>query len=591
MKRTLPFVLVLAAAGTALAGPKPVITSPTTATGQVGVAFSYQITASNGPIISYNATGLPAGLSVNTSTGLISGTPTTAGTYSVTISATNSSGTGSATLTLTIKPPPPVITSATTASGTVGVAFSYQITATNNPTSFNAIGLPPVLTVNTSTGLISGTPTTACTYTVTLSATNAGGTGSATLTLTVVNPPPPVITSATTANGTVGVAFSYQITATNKPTSFNATGLPAGLTVNTTTGVISGTPTTAGAYTVAISASNAGGTGSATLTLTINNPVPTTTSISPASTTAGSAQFTLTVNGTNFVSTSTVDWNGSPLATTFVSSIQLTAVVPAANVAAVGTASVTVVNPAPGGGTSNAQTFTINPPPPVITSPTTATGQVAVAFSYNITATNNPTSFNATGLPAGLTVNTSTGLISGTPTTAGTYTVTISATNAGGTGSATLTLTIKPAPPVITRSLTATGQVGVAFSYTITATNSPTSYNATVLPAGVLPAGLSVNTSTGVISGTPTTAGTYNVTISATNAGGTGSATLTLTINPPAPVIQPPFTATGPVGSAFSYTITATNSPTSFNATGLPAGLTVNTSTGLISGTPTTAGT
>ena len=56
------------------------------------MAFSYQITASNGPIISYSATGLPAGLSVNTSTGLISGTPTTAGTYSVTISATNSSG-------------------------------------------------------------------------------------------------------------------------------------------------------------------------------------------------------------------------------------------------------------------------------------------------------------------------------------------------------------------------------------------------------------------------------------------------------------------------------------------------------------------
>src|SRR5205823_11437454 len=173
-----------------------------------------------------------------------------------------------------------------------------------------------------------------------------------------------------------------------------------------------------------------------------------------------------------------------------------------------------------------------------------------------------------------------------TPTTAGTYTVTISATNAGGTGSATLTLTIKPAPPVITSSLTATGQVGVAFSYTITATNSPTSYNATVLPAGVLPAGLSVNTSTGVISGTPTTAGTYNVTISATNAGGTGGATLTLTINPAKPVITSPLSATGQVGVAFSYTITATNSPTSYNATGLPAGLTVNTSTGLISGTP-----
>src|SRR5205823_7016916 len=144
MKRILPLVLVMVAAGTALAGPKPVITSPTTASGQVGVAFSYQITASNGPIISYTATGLPAGLSVNTSTGLISGTPaagTDAGSpYSVTISATNTAGTGSATLTLTINPAKPVITSSLTATGQVGVAFSYQITATNNPTSYNATG-------------------------------------------------------------------------------------------------------------------------------------------------------------------------------------------------------------------------------------------------------------------------------------------------------------------------------------------------------------------------------------------------------------------------------------------------------------------
>src|SRR5438552_11091559 len=87
---------------------------------------------------------------------------------------------------------------------------------------------------------------------------------------------------------------------------------------------------------------------------------PTITSISPSSTIAGSGSFTLTVNGTNFVSTSTVNWNGSALATTFVSSIKLTATVPAANVATAGTASVTVVNPAPGGGTSNSATFTIN---------------------------------------------------------------------------------------------------------------------------------------------------------------------------------------------------------------------------------------
>ncbi len=248
-------------------GAPPAINSGTTASGIVGNAFSYQINATNTPT-RYTATGLPAGLSVNSATGLISGTPTAAGISTVALSATNSSGTGTASLTLTIGAARPVLSSATTAVGTAGTAFSYQITATNSPYSFGATGLPQGLSVNTTTGLISGTPTSTGTWTVALSATNSNGTVTATLALTI-KAASPVITSASTANGTMGTAFSYQIAATNLPTSYSASGLPAGLSVSTTTGLISGTPTAAGTSKVMLSATDSSGTGSATLTLTI----------------------------------------------------------------------------------------------------------------------------------------------------------------------------------------------------------------------------------------------------------------------------------------------------------------------------------
>ena len=89
----------------------------------------------------------------------------------------------------------PLISSAVTASGGVGQAFSYQITASNSPVNYGASGLPPGVSVNTSTGLVSGTPTIAGTYTTTVMATNAGGTGSKGVTISIAGDPNPPCTA------------------------------------------------------------------------------------------------------------------------------------------------------------------------------------------------------------------------------------------------------------------------------------------------------------------------------------------------------------------------------------------------------------
>jgi len=166
--------------------------------------------------------------------------------------------------------PLPAITSPASVTATVGKPFSYQITAANNPTSFDAALLPSGLAVNTTTGSITGFPGTAGSFLVTLVATNATGSGTLNLQLTVEPPVAvPAISSPLTASGFAGAAFTYQITGSNSPTGFGASGLPKGLSIAPATGLITGKPNTAGTTRVTLKATNPAGTGTATLVLTI----------------------------------------------------------------------------------------------------------------------------------------------------------------------------------------------------------------------------------------------------------------------------------------------------------------------------------
>jgi uncharacterized repeat protein (TIGR03803 family) len=510
----------------------PVINSPLTATAQqpepndpgATPTFNYQITATNTPTL-FGVQGLPSGLSINTVTGLISGKPQASGTFTVLISATNSGGSDSETLTLKVVPPRPVITSPANVIISQGATLNYQITANNNPTNYNAFTLPNGLAVNTSTGVITGVFRDAAgnpvagDFSFTIQATNEGGTGSLTLTVSVV-PPAPVITSPSTASGVANEPFSYQITATNFPTTYEAQGLPPGIFLDSTSGVIAGETRFAGVYTVLLAASNRGGRATKELTLTIAPARPEITSPDFANAQQGeffTYQITATNNPTSFGA------SGLPAGLSVDSSSGVISGTPTVN----GEFNVQIFASNAGGTVSKTLRLTIQPSVPVITSASAASGQIDRGFTYQITATNRPTSYDADGLPEGLQVTRNTGVISGIPKVTGTFSVVLSASNARGTGTQILTLTIFGGSPVITSPTTAKGQENVFFTYQITATNNPTSYDAFGLPAG-----LTVNRSSGLISGTPTVSGTFNVQISASHGGGTGSATLALSITP-----------------------------------------------------------
>jgi hypothetical protein len=264
---------------------------------------------------------------------------------------------------------------------------------------------------------------------------------------------------------------------------------------------------------LALSLTNCGGKGGgSSAPPPTNNPVPSITSISPTSATAGGAAFTLTVNGSNFISSSSLRWGGASRTTTYVSSTQLTASITANDIASAATVAVTVFNPAPGGGTSNSANFTIsgaNNPVPTLTSlnPPSA---VAGGAAFNLVVTG--TGFGANSVVRWNGAARTTTFTSSTQLQAGILATDVASTGAaqvtvfnpapgGGTSNAVTFNVTAPSPLSIGTTRLPDGASSKPYDFTLAVSGGVPPYTWSVT-GGALPSGLALGSSTGEISGT-----------------------------------------------------------------------------------------
>ena len=395
--------------------PLPALTSLSPSSATAGSAgFTLTVNGANfvaGAAVQWN--GAPRSTTFVSSTQLTASIPSgdiaAVGTAQVSVVDPSPGGGPSNSLTFTIVASGgnlvPTLTSLSPTSATAG-GGSFILTASGQ----NFVSGSVVLWNGGSrpTTFVSGTQLTA-----TISASDIAATGTAQV--TVFNPAPgggtsnglsfainnslPALTGMTPAFAVAGGAqFILTVTGTgfasNAVVNWNGSARTTTFVSNAqlTASITAGDIAAAGTASVTVSNPGPGGGVSNALTFSIvtagNNPVPMIISLAPSAANAGGAAFSLTVNGLNFIASSSVQWNGSIRPTTFVSSTQVTATIPASDISASGTALVTVFTPAPGGGTSNAATFTINPPgfnPVPIISGLSPSGTVAGSGGFTLT--------------------------------------------------------------------------------------------------------------------------------------------------------------------------------------------------------------
>jgi CSLREA domain-containing protein len=517
----------------------PAITLAALPGGTAGTAYNQTVTAAPaGGNYMYAVTGgtLPNGLTL-AANGTLSGTPTLAGTFTFSVTATGfGSCTGTQSYTLVIACPTFILSPASLPNATVNTAYPPVLTASpaggNYSFAVTSGALPNGLSLN-SNGSFSGAPTLAGSFSFRVTATGWGTcTGFRDYVLLVVCPALS-LSPASLPGGTVGTAYNQAVSASPAGSyhySVTSGALPTGLSLNSASGALSGTPAASGTFTFTLTAAAGGCAGSQSYTVVITCP---TLSLTPAS--LPNAQAGVAYNQTVAAPGAT---NYSLLTGNLPPGFNLNAATGtlAGTATATGIYNFTIQAAAPGG-CSGTQAYSIVVTCPVITlSPASLpAGTTGTVYSQSLSASpaGNYSFAKTSGtLPPGLSLNAA-GSLSGNPTTQGTYTFTVTATGFGAcTGSLSYTVTITASCATITLpNLPATGKVGVNYSGNLAATTPSASYTFSV-QSGALPPGLAINNLFGLLSGKPTAAGSYTFTLKAARSNGcTGTREYTVVIS------------------------------------------------------------
>ena len=520
--------------------PPLTITSGAPPPGTAQTDYSFTLAASGGsPPYHWSATGLPAGLSLNQSTGAIAGTPSAAGSSTVSVTVTDSSQlTASAQYTLAINPyipPLQIITASPLPDGISGASYSAQFAATGGAPGYTfgvtAGSLPPGLSLS-SNGILSGIPTKTGDYNFAVQVTDSGGTKTSGAFLLTIKAPPLVITTPSFADAPVGTSFNTQFAATGgvPPYVWGASGsVPSGTSFSSS-GMLSGTANSTGTFQFTVQVKDSVGT-VALKAYTIN-----VTKLSlTISGSAGNGQVGVPYSATFTASGGQAPYSFSASGLPAGLSFSGASISGTPAVGSEGTYTVTVtVTDAAGAKASASSSVTITGAPLQITTASLPNGTVGGGYSASVSASGGtpPYTFSAGGLPSGVSISPG-GAISGTipaTTPPGNFEVTATVTDSkGNTASRSYTVTVTLPALTITGISSTTATAGTPFSATAAAAGGKPPYTWSGSGPGV-----SVSAS-GAITGTFASPGSVAVSLSVKDsAGATASQTFQITVGLPA---------------------------------------------------------